>query len=715
MMSFRIFFSRVLSFLNRKIRSTFLLVNDNLFTTYSDNQNELVEMSFDLSLISKIPSEIIDLYHLHYFDILGSGWTQVCHNKKYRGFENNNYFFKNYKKVNFSNRNYANELNNKLDKNYKLIDWQVDIKSGFRWSSSTHSKFINFSDYPGVDVKIPWELARMHHLVHLATDYSKNSNSSKKSNNKLEFENQVIDFIANNPPSFGVNWVCSMDVAIRISNILLAFDIFKSSKCNFSNDFIKILANSTYDHGKHIINNLEWSNGKRGNHYFSNIIGLLFCSSHLKINDVSQAWFTFGASELINELDYQFHSDGGNFEGSTLYHRLVTEFATWGTVLVVNNSNKFLKNYSNNEILKYIYKKNKRVKNNFNIKNPFVFQKKYFKKLKKTLNFLDDIMMYDGSIPQIGDNDSGRLFKLNPNYKKSLLKYFKKNYANLKAYDELDDYEPYFLENHLQADSFLKISNSLLHSSLYLNNYQKNHSKFHNQEFNYLKSLFFYKTDKQNYFNNSNNRIEIYSKQKINYHLKDSISNNSKEIKKYYFKFSDDDLKNELKIIKYELFGIYIYKAKNLYLLIRSKNHKIPPLKSGHYHQDQLSIELHINKTPIVVDPGTYVYTSSPKKRNLYRSENSHFSPITNYNIQLCNYKNIFKLNEVYSSKVFHFSDDGFYGSVFFNNNLYERILLLKNNRIEVIDISPSDQINNTYVKLPFSPGYGILRADLND
>ena len=704
---------RLYRFIKRYVKSIVLFIKHSFNSTFSNLESELVSMPFDLSLLTNPPPEVIDLYHQHFFDILGSGWTQVIHKKKYSGFEGNNYsnnlgkkfnfFNKSESTINYSNRNYSKKLNKKLDKNYIHIDWQVDIKSGYRWSESTHYKFIKFGNFPGIDIKLPWELARMHHLVHLASDYSKNPKLNKK--NKIEFQNQVIDFIANNPPCFGVNWVCTMDVSIRISNILLAYDIFKSSKCDFSNDFNKIIANSTYDHGKHIINNLEWYNGTRGNHYFSNIIGLLFCSSHLKITETSHAWFVFGVSELINEFDFQFHSDGSNFEGSTLYHRLVTEFAMWGTVLVLDNTNVFSKKYPKNKILKKIYKKNKRTKNCTILENDsFVFSKEYFDKLKKTLSFLEDIMLYDGSIPQIGDNDSGRLFKLNPIYTISTLIEFKKNYNNLNFYDGSNDNHPYFLENHLQVDYLLRTAYSLLSSSLSRIDITDALGK----DFMEINSLFDAKVPKEIGFIERDSNIQIVSEQKIKRRLErvDSIETN--KVIKNYFDCNLGDYKANLEILRYDGFGVYIYKAKNLYLLIRSKKHSTSPLSSGHYHQDQLSLELHINGTPIIIDPGTYVYTSSPKNRNLYRSENAHFSPLTNN--EQSNTTNVFKLNEIYSSNVSHFSEFGFYGSVLFQNNLYERIILLKSNGIEVIDIVPNNSKNKVQVKLPYSPGYGILK-----
>ena len=710
---------RLYRFIKRHVNSIVLYIKHSLNTTFSNIESELISMPIDLSLFTDSPIEVIDLYHQHFFDILGSGWTQVKHKKKYFGFEGNNYSnnlghkfnFSNKKEniINSSNREYSDKLNKKLDKNYIRIDWQVDIKSGYRWSESTHYKFIKFGHLQGVDVKIPWELSRMHHLVSLAIHYSKNSNSKKINKSKIEFQNQVIDFIANNPPGFGVNWVCPMDVSIRISNILLAYDIFKSSKCDFSNDFKSVLAKSIYDHGKHIIDNLEFNNGVRGNHYFSNIIGLLFCSNHLKFNETIQAWFVFGVSELINEFEFQFHVDGSNFEGSTLYHRLVTEFAIWGTVMALEKPEEMLLNASNNKLLKKIYLKNNRIENLSKINSPVVFSKQYFQKLKRTLNFLKDIMSYDGTIPQIGDNDSGRLFKLCTSYEKTTVKKAKKRYLNLKNYNELENKNFYFIENHLKADSFLKYAQTLLSSKISKID-DKICSGFVKSEFDFLKTLF--KSSNINYFSDKPKKEIVYkSKKQVDRYLKNIYDDKSKKVIKKNFKINDFDFISEFKLIKYDCFGIYIYKGKNTSLIIRAKNHKSPPIISGHFHQDQLSLEMHINRVPIIVDPGTYVYTSSPKKRNLYRSENAHFSPITNHNNQSDNYNNIFQLNNIYSSKVLHFSNFGFYGTVFFQNNLYERLVLFNNNGIDIIDVFPKNQTSTDQVKLPHSLGYGILEA----
>lgn len=73
----------------------------------------------------------------------------------------------------------------------------------------------------------------------------------------------------------------------------------------------------------------------------------------------------------------------------------------------------------------------------------------------------------------------------------------------------------------------------------------------------------------------------------------------------------------------YANFGLTIIKNKDLHLTFRHATFN-PNQPTGHFHQDQLAITLSVNGIPILIDPGTYVYTANTNYRNMLRSAESH-------------------------------------------------------------------------------------------
>jgi hypothetical protein len=166
-------------------------------------------------------------YLAHRFDLLGSGWTRVHYGMKCRGLEGRHYparisvsadkegrwlaAF-----VNAANARQSKALWRLIDGDYAPIDWHIDFKS---WRAATWHGWIPYGHRRGVDVKVPWELARMQHLPQLAFAYTLAQSGDTRFKEAAayvrEFRNQILDFTAANPPRFGVNWRCAMDVAIR--------------------------------------------------------------------------------------------------------------------------------------------------------------------------------------------------------------------------------------------------------------------------------------------------------------------------------------------------------------------------------------------------------------------------------------------------------------------------------------------------------------------
>jgi len=256
------------------------------------------------------------------------------------------------------------------------LPWHIDFKSGFVFTETKYYKRIKPSNYPGgYDIKVPWELSRFHFLAWLGQAYWFTDDEKYA----REFVAQVTDWIETNPPGFGVNWACAMDVAIRAVNWLWGYYYFQNSK-SMTDDFIVEFMHSLLVHGKYIEKNLEWSEKMTGNHYLTNLVGLIYLGVLIPELKEAKKWREFGLRELENELDKQVYSDGVGFEASIAYHRFATELLVSSLLL-------------------------------FRL-NGVELPKEMFVKLEKMFDFIFHYTKPDGNIPQLGDNDNGRLHRL---------------------------------------------------------------------------------------------------------------------------------------------------------------------------------------------------------------------------------------------------------------------------------------------------------------
>lgn len=336
------------------------------------------------------------------FDLLGSGPALVKYGTACPGLEGNRFepgptvtadsegrWLQG--RVNGKNLPESRRIWGLIEQNYEPIDWQMDFKSGYRWKENVLSRDIVYGQTPGADVKVPWELARMQHLPLLAWASGLACLEGRKGFEDpaayvREYRNQILDFIALNPPRYGVNWVCTMDVAIRVANWLLAYDLFLSIGTRFDEEFEKSLARSVHEHAHHIFHHLEWDPLLRSNHYLADIAGLLWAAVHLPEGKEAAHWSSFVAGELAKEVSSQFHAEGSNFEASTSYHRLSAEMVVYATALYLGGEGADLKN----------------------------FPADYWSRFQRMPQFTCDASLSNGRVAQMGDNDSGRFFKLIP-------------------------------------------------------------------------------------------------------------------------------------------------------------------------------------------------------------------------------------------------------------------------------------------------------------
>ena len=165
----------------------------------------------------------------------------------------------------------GNKKLSKQGKGYQPIDWHVDFKSGYRWNKNTFFRFIHYGNVRGADVIVPWELSRFQGGMALAQAYSLTHDSKYP----LEFQAQVNDWIDNNRVDYGVNWTCSMEIAIRAANWLVIKELFET-RYTFSELFLVKMYCSLHDHAVHIRKHLQTKERVTKNHYIAELAGLLF-------------------------------------------------------------------------------------------------------------------------------------------------------------------------------------------------------------------------------------------------------------------------------------------------------------------------------------------------------------------------------------------------------------------------------------------------------
>ncbi len=530
------------------------------------------------------------LYLSHCFDLLGSGWVNVRYGMDCQGLEEFRYSPEVRDtqsidtRINQKNLPNSRRILETIGSDYQPIDWQRDFISGYRWKEKTWSKRVRYGDRSGADIKVPWELARMQHIPTLVYAHALASageeDFSAPETYSLEFQNQVLDFIANNPPRFGANWVCAMDVAIRAANWLAAYDLFRASGAEFPERFTREFIRSIYEHGHHIATHLEWNPGLRGNHYLTNIAGLIFIAAYLPGKDETNRWLAFGIQEFLDEFQLQFQEDGTNFEASTCYHRLSGEIALYTVALIAGLSpEKF-------DVLNGAYFRNDSPTHPaFQFRDlpfyPFPGhpQKEtplppwVFERLNGIAEFTAAMTTPDGSVPQIGDNDNGRFFKFHPVF----------DFPNVQPECPT--------ENVLDHRHLVAACNAIL---------------------------------------NRQDMTELAGDGWIDYHIIKGLAGNfhvreetTPASKPMTLTDSPFNILENLTYYEYKDFGLYLFRSSSLYLLFRcgsiGQNGN-----GGHAHNDQLSFVLSLFSIPVFIDPGTYLYTPIPGKRNLFRSTAAH-------------------------------------------------------------------------------------------
>ena len=203
-----------------------------------------------------------------------------------------------------------------LDYGYPL-NWQMNPLTGK--SCSIKDKWFEIADFDKDrgDIKLVWEASRFTHFYHFARAYM----ITHDKRYYKAFSEQLNDWLTDNPYSFGANYKCGQECALRMVNALAVYSVFSSYGLTTQEDaanvaeltgrcYRKILSNFFYAH-KCI----------RNNHTLSELCGMIVgawcCCDDVRLKDA----YALFDSEVLR----QFTADGGYLQFSFNYQRFAMQ------------------------------------------------------------------------------------------------------------------------------------------------------------------------------------------------------------------------------------------------------------------------------------------------------------------------------------------------------------------------------------------------------
>ncbi len=566
---------------------------------------------------SQYSKDVCAKYMDHCFNFLGTGWTKW-------------------------------NTDNTADKDgYVRIDWCKDIISGYRFTEIKYSSAILDDVYDGTDIKRVWEIGRMNHLPFMSLVAI--NNDDLFGNILFEIKKQILDISTHSPIGFGAQYYCPMDVGIRCVNILISRDILIAAVPKIIETdeiFQHALDEFVLNQLRYILDNLEYNFADRfgGNHLLCDIASALFICAHYRGRSIDKCYKRLKIL-FYQSIDKQFLIHGTNFECSSCYHRFTTEMLLVGLISIEIRS-------SQNEGDRFI---------------------EAIKKLDQAKALLELLTGTDGNITQIGDNDSGFILKICPEYRGDV-------------------------ENTLKTDFLIGGINAFI----WKNNEEK--SVKSQIGFNLVRA----------YQNKKIAPLVENKKDNIKKALGDDSLMDISKIEalmagvsyKETTMYSTSELGRLANINKNEEFGIIRLQYEQGEIFIRSAV-DYRKMFLGHAHDDIFHFEIVTSNGRRYADCGSIYYTGNPYVRFKYSGAEGHNTVI--HHTPLLNRKEMFEAES--SCTVFTRINKNIIYIVAKNSYIHIRKFDIKDGYIEVTDASDEKfQINRKGYE--YSYGYGNFVED---
>ncbi len=298
--------------------------------------------------------------------------------------------------------NYLNNnwqiFNKKIETPIK--DWNQCPITKIKWNNLPTYK-LDYRNYK-TSPKYVWEINRFQHIIPLSLSYYF-TKEEKYFNKGMK---EITDWIDKNPYGYGINWISSIEVGIRVFNWTMFFLIAQK---NPNKKIIK----SIHQHIDHINKTYSYFSSSN-NHITAEAVSVMFVSLFSK--PLFERYFSKALLVFRKHINKLILNDGGCTEQSLYYHTHLIEHLLFAVVStdIAGVYNKDLKEL-----------------------------------LHKSLDFIGHFTLPNYSLPFIGDSDAGRFSGMDMHidsqyisktfYKDSLLKEFIKHFTNI-TFPQIKDF-----------------------------------------------------------------------------------------------------------------------------------------------------------------------------------------------------------------------------------------------------------------------------------
>jgi hypothetical protein len=256
------------------------------------------------------------------------------------------------------------------------LDWHLDPVSGGRFPP-IHWTLIDPAD-PLIagDCKVVWELGRHQFLVTLGLAFRATGDEKYVD----DFERLVRSWLLANPVGFGINWVSSLEAALRIVSWSWSLHLFAASS-RLSLSLAREMVAGVFAHASHIERYLS-RHSSPNTHLTGEALGLFYAGVLFPLDPRAARLRSLGQEILEEQVHIQVLSDGTYFEQSTAYQRYTVEIYLHYLILAERNQ--------------------------------IAVSAVVRERVQAMLDLLVAVRRPDGSMPAIGDADGGSLLPLVP-------------------------------------------------------------------------------------------------------------------------------------------------------------------------------------------------------------------------------------------------------------------------------------------------------------